>query len=179
MLEYWLGRCRGFAVESPAGHARGTVQDVVVDESGRAHALVIRGRLLGRCRRIHPTDVEAVTPAAEVIAVRLERRRQTVRPALRLAGRATRDGLLAGGRVSAWFATQLRRHVPHVTRRTIVVARSAFAWLRPRAAVLGRLAAAALVSSLLVLVAVGRGLAAATRTYWILVARETARRRAS
>ncbi len=94
-----------------------------------------------------------------------------------LAGGAKTLSLVrSGGR---WVSLHVRRRVPilaQATRRAVV---AAALWTRPRALALVRLVAALLLGLGLVLVAVGREVVAALKTYRAVFAQEAARRRAA
>ncbi len=94
-----------------------------------------------------------------------------------LAGGAKTLSLVrSGGR---WVSLHVRRRVPilaQATRRAVVAAAH---WTRPRALALVRLVAALLLGLGLVLVAVGREVVAALKTYRAVFAQEAARRRAA
>jgi hypothetical protein len=200
VLDYWLGRCQGFEVTSAAGHGKGTVEAVILDDAGRASALVVRGALIGRRHVIAADSVAAVAPGGEALALAPEpsrsgpggggRRRRGDRPMLpraRLAlGAVGRGALLALSALLVATATAfrsivsaLRRHTPVVAAHTVAAARTGSTWARPRIAAGARLASAALVSALLLLFAVAQGIAIAARAYWALVAREASRLRAA
>src|SRR5690242_18597906 len=69
VLDYWLGRCEGFAVTSERGRKRGLVEEAIPDPAGRTAVLVVRTNF-GRRRVVEAGGIEAVTPAGETIALR-------------------------------------------------------------------------------------------------------------
>jgi hypothetical protein len=205
VLEYWLGRCEGFELVSTSGGQLGVVEQVMLDDAGRARALVMRTTILGRRRTVDPRLAESVVPESEAIAVRPE----AVPPAAGEArGSATRGVVQAVHRVgpplqgasgglarllgatfvkalsvtvasSRWGAGRLRRYAPVVVRHIRESSVAAVRWARPRAAAVARLALAMLVGLTALLVTIVRELGLAVRAYREARARETAHRRSA
>jgi hypothetical protein len=211
VLDYWLARCEGFELTTAAGRQLGTVEEVVLDDSGRARALVVRGALLGRRRVVATEAIETVVPAGETFTLRSPPRARhrppigraiarsssvaaralhtaaiRTSPRIRAAlGLLVRVGAVSGARAlaaaasaSRWGSARVRRHVPALARRALIVTRAGARWTWPRLVHVAGLAVAVLVGLVLFLFAIVRGIVVATWTYWTIVAREAARRRA-
>jgi hypothetical protein len=68
--DYWLRRCEGFRVESPAGRI-GTVGGVRFGASSQPHVLEVRAGLLSRRLLLLPVhEVEEIIPEEERIILR-------------------------------------------------------------------------------------------------------------
>jgi hypothetical protein len=92
--EYWLCRCQGFSVESPAGRV-GFVEGLRFrSRLERPEALAVRAGLLGRRHLVVPVSQVAETAPSKSLIV--------LRAAPTRPGAASRKGLAAGHRNAVW-----------------------------------------------------------------------------
>src|SRR5687768_8909670 len=125
---YWLARSETFEVRS--GRRRGVVEEVKLDESRRAEALIVR---FGAFRRTVPAA--AVDAAKELLVLRPARPPRRVTPALEhAAGRAQRAGAALGHACGRAASAGVAR------------TRSGGLWLAPRAVRAGRASARAVLA---------------------------------
>jgi hypothetical protein len=198
VFDYWLGRCEGFELVSGHGRQAGVVERVVLDESGRARAIVVRTRILRRSRVLDPRALDAVVPEQETIAVRVDSSTpRRPRPARTILTAATRGGVEVAVATVAWTGPRLRGALA-VGHHMLVAAGTAahrhallllagFGRLvaagvrraRPRVAELGRLVRAGLTCLGVFLSVAAREVSLALKAYRVLVAQEAARRRAA
>jgi hypothetical protein len=158
--------------------------------------LVVSGAILRRSRVLAPDAVQSVIPGTAILVLKPSRdqemrepgrvgrptRRRIVpapRAVVRVCGAVLLTALAATAAALRLLGGSLRRGAPIVARRTARALLATSSWLAPRLVLGIRRAAAGLVWMLLVLVAVAQGIALATWTYWTLVVREAARRRAA
>jgi hypothetical protein len=185
VLDYWLVHAEGLIVQ-PIG-AR--VEEVVVGPPiGRAEALIVRSRMTHRLRAIPADSIVAVEPSAghllldatessaglriprpspERIAAAHASSKHGVRVAQDHAVRAVRWTYAGTRSALVWLrprAMQASSTTAHHSRRAVVRTGTGLAWLAPRVAAGGRVAAAAGARwTLAAAVIVARGAARAAR----------------